>query len=270
MKTLTISQSMEAAPMQLRWSAGTTLSAVLSLLLIPVVGWAATAWHRPALGWFGVLLLLVIFAAAAGRAVVGCSRGILIDYRNVISLSRLQMFLWTAIVLSAFIAAALYNVFTGVGEALAIQVPNEMWILMGISTTSLVGSPLILSQKFTKKGGAEALSDTATLLQAQGFSPADNKVIGQIIGNTRPELARWSDMFTGDETSNGAHLDLAKLQMFFFTIVIATAYCAALWQMFLHAQPDGLSAFPAVDKSMLALIGISHAGYLTNKAVPRP
>lgn len=51
---------------------------------------------------------------------------------------------------------------------------------------------------------------------------------GQIIGNAQPALAQWSDMFTGDETSNGAHVDLAKLQMFFFTVIVALSYFAAL------------------------------------------
>jgi len=255
---------------ELRWSGWNTLSAALSIVLIPVVAWIATVRHHPLWGWLAVAVLLVVFASVAGRAIVGCWRGIVIDSRNVISLSRFQMVLWTAIVLSAYVAAALYNVYTGVDEPLGIQVPGQMWLLMGISTTSLVGTPLILSQKTEKKASDEAFSDTKALLAAQGFTLDDTKALGQIIGNTRPQLARWSDMFTGDETSNGAHLDLAKLQMFFFTIVIAISYCAALWHMFTHAQPDGLTTFPPLDQSIVALIGISHAGYLVNKAVPRP
>jgi hypothetical protein len=88
--------------------------------------------HRPLLGWLAVGVLLLIFMAVSGHGVVGMWRGILIDNRNVISLSRFQMVLWTAIVLSAFLTAALYNIYTGIDEPLAIQVPGQMWIMMGI------------------------------------------------------------------------------------------------------------------------------------------
>jgi hypothetical protein len=245
------------------------IAAIALVALIPIVDWWALMSHRPLLGWLAVGVLLLIFMAVSGHGVVGMWRGILIDNRNVISLSRFQMVLWTAIVLSAFLTAALYNIYTGIDEPLAIQVPSQMWIMMGISTTSLVATPLLLSQKEVKPASPEALANTLELLQAQGSNPANTKVVGQVIGNINPTLARWSDMLTGDETSNGAHLDLSKLQMFFFTLLIAASYCAALWHMFKFAQADGISAFPGLDQSIIALIGISHSGYLLNKAVPR-
>ena len=111
---------------------------------------------------------------------------------------------------------------------------------------------------------------TKTLLASQGYEASDIKNTGQVITNSRPELANWSDIFTGDETSNGAHLDLSKIQMFFFTIIIAFSYCMLLGKMFFYSESGGFSAFPAFDESALALIGISHAGYLVNKATPRP
>ena len=246
-----------------------SLAAIFFIVLIPVVDWWAMTRHNPLLGWGAAAMLLIAFATVTGHAIVGCWRGILIDDRNVISLSRFQLALWIAIVLSALLTAALYNVYTGVDEPLAIQVPTQLWIVMGISTTSLVGTPLLLSQKTNKEPSQQALANTMTELQAQGFKPEDTKTNGQIIGNTRPALARWSDMFTGDETSNGAHVDLAKLQMFFFTLLIALSYCAALWRTFTYAPADGISVFPVLDQSTIALLGISHSGYLLNKAVPR-
>ncbi|WP_255355266.1 hypothetical protein [Pelomonas sp. Root1217] len=39
---------------------------------------------------------------------------------------------------------------------------------------------------------------------------------------------------------------------------------------FKYSQSDGITDFPTLDDSTIALLGISHAGYLTNKAVPRP
>jgi hypothetical protein len=77
---------------------------VLSGLLIPS--------HSRLWAWLAILLSLIAFAAIAGQGITGCWSGLLIDERNVMSLSRLQMFLWTALVLSGFLTAALSNVAT--------------------------------------------------------------------------------------------------------------------------------------------------------------
>lgn len=246
------------------------LPALIGLALMPAASWWSMSQRQPLWGWFAVIVLLLVFASVTGRTVTGFWRGLLIDQRNVISLARFQMAVWTVIVLSAFLMAAIYNVFTGVDEPLSIQIPSQLWWLMGMSTTSLVGTPLLLGDKAKKKPSEEALEATKQLLQKSGESDADTHAVGQVLANTSPDLARWSDMFTGDETSNGAHLDLAKLQMFFFTLVIAMTYVAALWRTFAHAQPDGITQFPELNGSAVALLGISHVGYLSNKAVPRP
>jgi hypothetical protein len=75
-------------------------------------------------------------------------------------------------------------------------------------------------------------------------------------------------MFTGDETANGSHLELGKIQMFFFTFVLVMAYAVALGSLFLNSSGK-IDSFPVFDAGMIALLGISHAGYLVNKAVPR-
>jgi len=241
----------------------------LLMALIPILGWWAISAHNHRLAWAVIAVLMLMLVAAAGHAIVGRWGGILIDDRNVISLSRFQMTVWTLIILSAYMAAALYNIYTGVDEPLGIGIPKELWMAMGISTTSLVGTPLLLSQKKTKDASQPALDQTLSLLAKAGEAPGSEKVEGQVLGNKSASQASWSDMFTGDETSNGAHVDLAKVQMFFFTLAITVAYGFALWRSFKFAQPDGITAFPGLDDSTLALLGISHSGYLVNKAIPR-
>lgn len=66
----------------------------------------------------------------------------------MISLSRFQMLVWTVLVLSAYGTLAV----TRAAEldpltALDVEIPQTVWVLMGISTTSLVGSPLIREQE---------------------------------------------------------------------------------------------------------------------------
>jgi len=234
--------------------------------------------------WCATMLFMLGFCLLAGKQLSRRWLGMLIDERNVISLSRFQMILWTIVVLSAFIAAAFYNVFNNVDSPLAIAIPNHIWLAMGISTASLVGTPLILAQKSEKSvnpENAEAAkkqfdppSEAQTSPVPEGQTPppkpSDNIANkGPVVYNKRPENAAWTDMVTGDELSNGAHLDLAKVQMLFFTIAIIVSYIYAIWRLFGFAPADGLIAFPDLDESAIALLGISHSGYLVNKAVPR-
>jgi hypothetical protein len=147
---------------------------------------------------------------------------LLIDERNKISPSRLQLTLWTIVVLSGFLSAALSNLAAGQPNPLDISVPSELWLLMGISTTSLMASPLIKSTKTNVQANEEEKSRTYALLAKQmNLEKIEEAVAsrGQLVINTHPEAAQWADMFRGEETGNAAHLDLGKIQMFYFTHV---------------------------------------------------
>ncbi len=104
--------------------------------------------------------------------------------------------------------------------------------------------------------------------------------------------------FQGDEIGNTLHIDLAKVQMFFFTLLLAAAYLAKVFEALHHAdtvlktlapsgnpaeiaavpqtlaqstEPDQvaatLNALPEVSASIVYALGISHAGYLGSKAM---
>jgi hypothetical protein len=75
--------------------------------------------------------------------------------------------LWTIVVLSAFFAAVLSNLMAGQPNPLAIAVPSELWLLMGISTTSLVSSLLIKSTKRNVQPDEEEKSRTFAQLAKQ-------------------------------------------------------------------------------------------------------
>ena len=72
--------------------------------------------------WIQILVLMVLFSVIVGRAITGRWRGILIDRRNKMSLSRLQLLVWTLIVLSAIVAAVLTNVTLGLESPLGIEI----------------------------------------------------------------------------------------------------------------------------------------------------
>jgi hypothetical protein len=217
-------------------------------LLLIVVGMAALGVATPGLNlsrlasWVLILALFLLFFVVVGHGFTGRAQGLLIDDRNKMSLSRLQMVLWTTIILSALLTVALTNIGQRADAPLGINVPGELWLLMGISTTSLVGSPLLKSTKMS-----------------------DGKI------ETRDNLgqAEVADLFRGEELSNAGVLDMAKVQMFFFTLVLVLAYGAQLGNLFAHSLTP-ISSLPNIDQSMVALLGISHAGYLANKAIPHP
>jgi len=249
-----------------------SLHPILLVLLAFAVVIAGALWlinsQNIALSWCFVLLMLAAFTFVCGHVVTGRWLGALIDERNVMSLSRFQIILWTLLVLSAYLVAALNNISLGIPDPLKIEMQKELWWLMGISTATLVGSPLILSDKANKVSDTAEVSNTFELLKKQGDEESTLGTMGHIVVNTDIAKARWTDLFTGEEVGNAAHLDVARLQMFFFTLITALAYAALLWNKFYGDAAKAISDFPALSSSMIALIGISHAGYLTAKAVP--
>jgi hypothetical protein len=61
---------------------------------------------------------------------------------------------------------------------------------------------------------------------------------------------------------------MAKIQLFFFTVLLVFAYAASVGALLRHnPYPTSL---PDVGGGMLPLLGISHAGYLMSKAVTTP
>jgi len=51
-------------------------------------------------------------------------------------------------------------------------------------------------------------------------------------------------MFTGDEIANKGLVDVTKVQMFFFTLIIAFSYMVLLVNLIMTAEPIGLGGFP--------------------------
>jgi hypothetical protein len=121
--------------------------------------------------------------------------------------------------------------------------------------------------KSTKKDGDPDPTERNKTIQAlsrkEGVTASTD---GKLVVKSSPGEANWYDLFMGEEAGNGSHLDLGKVQMFYFTWVLVIAYGAALADA-LHGLST-VHSFPALDKGMVALLGISHAGYLTNNALP--
>ncbi|HZO73966.1 MAG TPA: hypothetical protein VFB60_17310 [Ktedonobacteraceae bacterium] len=256
---------------QPKWTIWHTLGTLLTLIATGIVGWFVPS---RLVAWLVILLLLIVFVAIAANGVTGNWRGALIDNRNRISLSRFQMLLWTILILSAYLAATLANmkIIPNLTESInlfSVSVPSGLWILMGIATTSLVTAPLILSTKTSQTPDQQQKDNTLKLLANQHVDVSSDNVVdsGKIIAYATSDNARWADLFTGEEVGNAAQFDLSKIQMFYFTFILVLVYGIALATIFSGQEP-AIKALPNIDTGILTLLGISHAGYLTGKAVP--
>lgn len=217
----------------------------------------------------GSMALMSLELAIIGWLVNGRPIGAFIGARNCLSLSKLQAGAWTVVVLSAFATAAAFNAATmmfqgGAVTALAVTIPNELLLAMGISATSLVAAPALLSVKANQAQASDAAVDRAetragTTLEANG----------KIASKCGPKEASWADLVTGDEVGNFSSPDLGKIQQAFITLLLLGCYVAYIYANFAGSE-ETISSLPALDKSFVWLMGISHASYLAYKAAPHP
>ena len=138
-------------------------------------------------------------------------------------------------------------------DPLSIAIPSSIWVLLGIHLTSWVGSPLILSTKKTQQADtvkasvvlqelnsnarpspatvAKFNADVArrsSLAVSPGEVPAPpaQPVVyanaGTVVTKNHRDDASLADLFRGDEIGNVQSLDLSKVQLFFFTLIVSS------------------------------------------------
>jgi len=249
-------------------SLGNALAFSVPLLVFAIAFFAFPHFFPHQRAWMFVTLLcvLIAFVAGIGWAVDQRLDGALIDGRNLVSLSRLQAIAWTIIVLAAFAAAAAYNVARAgsdfsIVSSLSIQLPGDLLLAMGISATSLVGAPAILSLKTdqpTPPNAEQAAADRT------GVSTT---AIGQLFTKQNHADASLADLVTGDEVGNAGAVDISKVQQLLITIVLLGVYAVYVFGAF-GATTSVITTLPALDKSFVWLLGLSHASYLAYKAAP--
>jgi hypothetical protein len=136
-------------------------------LALPTGG---AVFMSPLWGWFVVALSILVYLLFLERWISGRPLGILVNESNLMSLSRFQMVSWTVLLLSAFFAIALkrLHVLSANPAALPLKISMNwrLWALVGISATSLVGSPLLLSSK-TAQGADRKTLDKASQALAE-------------------------------------------------------------------------------------------------------
>jgi len=222
--------------------------------------------------WFWVVNIILF--GAAGLSVGYCLRGrlwgIFINEQKMMSLSRLQVLLWTLLVLSALFTLIAARIQAGVADPVNIFVDEHLWEVMGISLGSFAGRTAIMGKKSATDPGsgvqlARAVQRTANRMgRSAGEIMASS--IGVLYAHKTIDDASFTDMFQSDEISNKSVVDIGKVQMFFFTVLTVAAYAGAIWTMLLHTDIGSISGLPILSDGFVALLFVSHAGLIANSA----
>lgn len=203
--------------------------------------------------WLIAGIAMTSFICFLGFRINGRALGILIDSRSKMSLSRFQLVLWTLLFTSSILTVGLFK------RDINIEIEGTLWALMGISVASTAGSTLIKGTKSEKEPEPK-------LVKQFSDNSSNFRRMGLLHVNVEQPQAKFLDIFKGEEISDYKYIDVSKVQMFVFTIVIWLAYLASLYAWLLTGKYE---IFPLLSESMVTFLGISHAGYLTTKAVPK-
>ncbi|RKH10383.1 hypothetical protein D7V97_13870 [Corallococcus sp. CA053C] len=223
----------------------------------------ATSWFvAPGWSYVATTGALAMFLFVLGQTISGTPFGVLVNERNLMSLSRVQAVMWTVLVMGGYLTMAISRVKAGTPNSVDITIPQELWLAMGISTTSLLGTPLILSGKRTRTPDEKLVRNTSAQLSEDMQDIAQNRH-GTLYANKSLQDARVADLFQGDEVGNTAYVDLAKVQMFYFTLIAGVSYFVDVAMAVMAGKTGSL---PPLSQGFVALLAISHGGYLLGKA----
>ena len=195
------------------------------------------------LTWFFFAVILLFAAHRVGKSGLGNGLGIFIDDRGKYSLSRLQLVLWTVLVLSLLAAVSAARILNGAVDALDFTIPSELLIVLGISVGGAVGAEAIKAGK-------------------------DSSRPVQITASDLHDKPRWTQIFLVEEGELADKaIDVTKYQNFWLTLILLVAYVVLVVK---HWPVDGvIDQLPGFHDTFLFLLGISHAGYLAGKLPDR-
>nr|MBC7244468.1 hypothetical protein [Chloroflexota bacterium] len=182
---------------------------------------------------------------------------ILIDERNRYSLSQFQIVLWTILVLSLLFGVFFARKFapSSVANPLAIEIPDELLIVMGIS----VGTTTIASAIKANKDATRAAKIRTR--QARSNEPVFHAA------TTKITRSFW-DLIMTEEGNPGAveRIDPTKFQNLWLTLIVVVAYAGVAITVFVPSEVYAATCkLPGFSSQLTTLLGISHAGYLAGK-----
>lgn len=200
---------------------------------------ATTFW-----AWLGSALIIVLLAVVVpGR--LG-AQNVLRDARGRYSLSRLQMMMWTVVLLSLVSGMAFGRFAAGQVDVAGFRIPGQVLTLLSIAIGSAMVAAAIKVVKSTTRPGSVAAHPE---------------------GQERGPL--WEMLTVEEGASAGKSIDLAKLKNFLVTVLLLAYVAQAVAALRAVDNPAGIGELPAFSDTFLVLLAVSHAGYLLSK-IPSP
>lgn len=182
---------------------------------------------------------------------------ILVDERNRYSLSQLQIMLWTILVVSLLLGVFLARKFApnAVANPLAIEIPDELLIVMGIS----VGSTTVASAIKANKDATRAAK-----IRSRQVRPNETSTRAATTKQTR---SFWDLILTEEGDPNAVErIDPTKFQNLWLTLIVVAAYAGVAAAVFVPSEVYAATCkLPGFSSDLTTLLGISHAGYLAGK-----
>jgi len=262
-----------------------TLSVYILAILILVLGLLIVPRMVPDKGNICALIFASTFAGTLlfliglGLQVTGAPLGWIAGARNTYSLSRLQMGLWTLVIVSGLIAAVVCRAWgmadrASLTSAMDVYIAPEIYAVLGISYFTAAAAPALLSIK------ANAPTPSGKVVPASVRLGETIVPEGNIFQRPMGAIPRLGDLVQGDDLDTAGTVDLSKVQQLLFTLLLVGTYLAMLVGWFLgkmpppeskpHGVPDHGSVLPIFSQNFVYLLALSHAGYLGYKATARP
>lgn len=200
---------------------------------------------------------------------------VFINEKNRITLERLQIVIWTGIILSAvasysFISA---GVLAHTPKALSLnptfpKVPGPLLILLGVSIAAM-----------------PAIAKGIEFIQGNSGRGNDSDVQAQIAAETlrirsanlhRPDNPSWKDLFH-QHTDDGTKLDFSAIQNLLITFLLTSFYVTLILAMLKNITSESLilaantgtaiyASLPEINPAFTTLLLASHGAYLAVKA----
>jgi len=163
---------------------------------------------------------------------------------NRFSTSKAQTVLWFGIVLTTYVAV-LWRRVSAAGMAFAggINIPDNLLLLSGFSTFTLVAAKAITETK--ERRAAAATAQGAAAPPAKTVAPAP----------------RFQDLFADDQ----GRIDVADFQILLITLLAAIVYLMQVFEFMRVIELHSKVTLPDADKTILAFFGLGQGAYLVKK-----
>jgi hypothetical protein len=192
--------------------------------------------------WLIQVIALAILLAVLGAVTLGSPWGVFLDSRNSWSLNQFQIVMWTVVGLPLIFSVAIWRLLDAEpAKAWDFTIPGELLAAMGITLASSVTSVAIKSVKDNTRPAA--------------------------VAKHLPGRASFADMFLVEEGDTGLFsIDATKVQNFLITVALLASYVWIVMAAFNDLAKDAVpSSLPAFSQQMIALLALSHGGYLVGK-----